>query len=119
VFATWMYFPHQIARDLRLEVMMRDKTLFIEHNYALTPARQAILQTKIEHLLTPLLVWLRACGGLPGDWLEILQLAMMCCPLLTINLIDRERLPLTVSWLGLLQAVQMGNSGIEPWRREL
>jgi phosphoglycolate phosphatase-like HAD superfamily hydrolase len=119
VFATWMYFPREIARDLQLEVSVRDKTLFIEHNYALTSERRAILQTKIEHLLTPLIAWLRTFGGLPSDWLEILQLAMMCCPLLTINLIDRERLPLTVSWLGLLQAVQMGNSGIEPWRREL
>jgi phosphoglycolate phosphatase-like HAD superfamily hydrolase len=119
VFATWMYFPHEIARDLRIDVKLREETLFVEYNYTLTPVRRAILQTKIEHLLTPLIMWLDTRNGLPDDWLEILQLALLCCPLLTINLIDRERMPPTVSWLGLLQAVQMGNSGIEPWRRDL
>jgi len=113
VFATWMYFPHEIARDLQLSVILRDDTLYVEHNYVLTPVRQAILQTKVEHLLTPLIAWLRAEGGLPEDWLEMMQLALMCCPLLTINLIDGERIPPTVSWLGLLLAVQMGNSGME------
>ena len=119
VFATWMYFPHEIARDLQLSVIVRDDTLYIEHNYVLTPVRQAILQTKVEHLLTPLIAWLRAEGGLPEDWLEMMKLALMCCPLLTINLIDGERIPPTVSWLGLSLAAQMGNSGIEPWRTEL
>jgi hypothetical protein len=113
VFATWMYFPHEIDRDLQLSVIVRDDTLYVEHNYALTPVRKAILQTKVEHLLTPLIAWLRAEGGLPEDWLEMMQLALMCCPLLTINLIDGERIPPTVSWLGLLLAVQMGNSGME------
>ena len=113
VFATWMYFPHEIARDLQLSVIVRGDTLYVEHNYALTPVRQAILQTKVEYLLTPLIAWLRAEGGLPEDWLEMMQLALMCCPLLTINLIDGERIPPTVSWLGLSLAVQMGNSGME------
>ncbi len=98
---------------------MRDGTLYIEHNYTLTPVRRAILQTKVEYLLTPLIAWLRAEGGLPEDWLEMMHLALMCCPLLTINLIDGERLPPTVSWLGLSLAVQIGNNGIEPWRTEL
>ena len=119
VFATWMYFPCEIARDLRLSVTVGDRTVFIEHNYTLTPVRRAILQTKIEHLLTPLIAWLRAQGRLPDDWLEMMQLALMCCPLLTINLIDGERLPPTVSWLGLSLAMQMGNTGIGPWRTEL
>lgn len=119
IFATWMYFPHEIARDLQLSVIVLDDTLYVEHNYELTPVRQAILQTKNEHLLTPLIAWLHAEGGLPEDWLEMMQLALMCCPLLTINLIDGERIPAAVSWLGLSLAVQMGNSGIESWRTEL
>ena len=119
VFATWMYFPREIARTLQLSAIVRDGTLYIEHNYTLTPVRRAILQTKVEYLLTPLIAWLRAEGGLPEDWLEMMHLALMCCPLLTINLIDGERLPPTVSWLGLSLAVQIGNNGIEPWRTEL
>jgi len=35
-------------------------------------------------------------------------LAMMCCPLLTINLLDEKRLPPAVCWLGLAQAIEMG-----------
>ena len=119
VFATWMYFPRDVARDLQLAVTVHDRTLFVEHNYTLTPIRRTILETKVEHLLLPLVAELRTRGGLPEDWLEMLQLALMCCPLLTINLIDGERIPPAVSWLGLSLAVQMGNNGIEPWRIDI
>lgn len=115
VFATWMYFPQEIARDLQLSVSLADTTISIEHNYALTPIRQAILQTKIDHLLKPLFADLRARDALPPDWQEIMRLALMCCPLLTINLLDetrQPRLPIAVSWLGLVQAVQIGNKDI-------
>jgi hypothetical protein len=33
----------------------------------------------------------------------------MCCPLLTMNLLDEKRLPPALCWLGLAQAVEMGN----------
>ncbi len=115
VFATWMYFPHDVAQSLELTVSKQDMTIGIEHNYALTPVHQAILQTKVEHLLRPLVAELRGRDALPADWEEIMQLAMMCCALLTINLLDGERMPSTVTWLGLLLAVQTGNSGIQPW----
>ena len=119
VFATWMYFPHSIAQELQLTISMRGKTITVEDNYTLTPVRQAILQTKIEHLMGPLIEELRACDALPAHWREIIQLAMMCCSLLTINLLDGERMPLTISWLGLILAVQTGNNGIQPWGYEI
>ncbi|MDQ6659384.1 MAG: HAD hydrolase-like protein, partial [Chloroflexota bacterium] len=115
VFATWMYFPHEIAQNLQLSVSVQHTTLFVEHNYTLTMIRQAILQTKIEHLLTPLLDELRSRAALPADWAAIMQSALLCCALLTVNLLDEERMPPTISWLGLLLAVQMGNNGIQPW----
>src|SRR5258707_3584461 len=116
VFATWMYFPREIAQGLQLLVKRHDLTLDVEHDYSLTPVRQAIWQTKIEHLLTPLIEELRSQDALPADWLEIMRLALMCCPLLTVNLLDGERMPASIAWLGLLQAVVMGNRGIESWR---
>ncbi len=119
VLATWMYFPHVIAQDLQLTISRRGMTIAIEDNYTLTPVRQAILQTKVEHLLRPLIEELRARDSLPPDWKEIMQLALMCCPLLTINLLDGERMPPCISWLGLLLAVQTGNNGIQPWGYEL
>jgi hypothetical protein len=119
VFATWMYFPQIIAQDLQLTVSRCDMTITVDHNYKLTPVRQAILQTKVEYLLRPLIEKLRAREMLPTHWNEIIQLAMMCCPLLTINLLDKDRMPPSISWLGLSLAVQTGNSGIKPWGYEL
>ena len=94
-------------------------TITVDHNYKLTSVRQAILQTKVEHLLRPLIEKLRTREMLPAHWNEIIQLAMMCCPLLTINLLDGERFPPSISWLGLSLAVQTGNGGIQPWGYEL
>jgi len=119
IFATWMYFPYDVASNLHLTVSIDDANIAVEHDYTLPPVRQAILQTKLEHLLTPLMEELRAQSALPEDRREMMQLALMCCPLLTINLLDEQRIPPAISWLGLLLAVQMGNSDIEAWRENL
>ena len=119
VFATWMYFPHDIARNLHISVSVHETTITLEHNYTLTPVRQAILQAKIQHLLIPLVEELRSRNALPANWLETMRSALMCCPLLTINLLDGARIPAAISWLGLSQAVQLGNTGVHFWRAEL
>lgn len=119
VFAAWMYFPDTIENDLQLTIVKHENIIIVENNYTLTPIRKAILQAKIEHLLKPLIAHMRERAMLPVYWKEILQLAMMCCPLLTINLLDRERIPPSICWLGLLQAVQTGNQGIQPWGNDL
>jgi len=119
IFATWMYFPQEIASDLHISVRAQDGTAHVEHNYALTPVRRAMLRTKLEQLVKPLVEELREREALPENWQEVLRLALLCCPLLTINLLDERRVPVALSWLGLSQAVQLGNNGIEPWRNEL
>ena len=119
VLAMWMYFSQDIARDLHMAVRVQNGTVHVEHDYAFTLPRQAILRTKLEHLVQPLIAELRSQKGLPENWQEIIRLALMCCPLLTINLLDERRIPAALSWLGLSQAVQLGNSGIEPWRTDL
>jgi phosphoglycolate phosphatase-like HAD superfamily hydrolase len=116
VYATWMYFPQEIARDLHLTVTVRGTTIVIEHDYALTPVRRAILATKLEHLVSPLVAELRIRHALPANWQEIMQLALMCCPLLTINLLDEARYSPQISWLGLAHAVQMGNNEPGIWK---
>jgi hypothetical protein len=62
--------------------------------------------------LQPLKAWLRASNALPDDWHEILTLALMCCPLLTINLLDTQRIPPAVCWLGLSLVMEMSNLAI-------
>ncbi|HLX40742.1 MAG TPA: HAD hydrolase-like protein, partial [Ktedonobacteraceae bacterium] len=113
IFATWMYFPHEVAQDLQVSVTIKNRNIYIEHSYELTPVRKAILQVKREHLLTPLVAHLRSQNALSDDWMEFMRLALMCCPLLTVNLLDAQRMPAAISWLGLAQAIQVGNTGIE------
>jgi len=116
VFATWMYFPAEVARTLNLTIQVRGEQLILEHNYRLTPIRQALLRTRYEKLLIPLVTWLEEQQALQEEWQAFLHLALMCCPLLTVNLCDTTQVPQPLCWLGLAQAVQLGNSGLAPWR---
>jgi hypothetical protein len=109
VFATWMYFPREVAQNLQLSVSMRGSDIIVEHNFELTAIRQAIFETKLHDLYVPLRNMLHEQRDLPADWEEMVWLAMMCCPLLTMNLLDEKRLPPALCWLGLAQAVEMGN----------
>jgi phosphoglycolate phosphatase-like HAD superfamily hydrolase len=117
VFATWMYFPYAVEPECALEVQIqeREQVIDIRYPFHLPPVREAILQTKEEYLLKPLISWLRTIDALPSNWLEVLQSALLCCPLLTVNLFDHQRMPATISWLGLMYAVHMGNNGVTSW----
>jgi phosphoglycolate phosphatase-like HAD superfamily hydrolase len=118
VFAVWMYFPQEVARDLRISVRIKDEHISVEHNYRLTPVRQAMLRIKQEQLLAPLLAFLQEQRALPEDWQTLLNLALMCCPLLTVNLFDETKRPPEIGWLGLSQALVLGNGGIAAWKEE-
>ncbi|HXR66745.1 MAG TPA: HAD hydrolase-like protein, partial [Ktedonobacteraceae bacterium] len=118
VFAMWMYFPQEIARDLHISVRVENERIVVEHDYQLTPIRKAMLQIKQEQLLKPLLAWLEEREALPEGWQEILQLALMCCPLLTVDLFDSAKRPPEIGWLGLSQALQLGNGGIAAWKEK-
>ncbi|GHO82937.1 HAD family hydrolase [Dictyobacter formicarum] len=109
VFATWMYFPQEIERELSIAVQVQDKRIIVEHNYALTPVRQAILDTKRTYLLPQMVELLREQRALPDNWEEIVRLALLCCPLLTVNLLDDTKRSAAICWLGLSQVMQMGN----------
>jgi phosphoglycolate phosphatase-like HAD superfamily hydrolase len=119
IFAMWMYFPEQIAENLQLSVKLEHERIIVEHNYRLTPIRRALLQIKQAQLLKPLLAWLERQEALPEDWQDIVKLALMCCPLLTVNLFDQEKRPPEIGWLGLSQAVQLGNVGLEAWKEDV
>ncbi len=119
IFATWMYFPHEIAQTLHLSVRVQDDTIIVEHDYRLTSVRQAMLATKLAYLVTPLIDALRSRDVLPSNWQETVQSALLCCPLLTINLFDEARLPASIGWLGLTLAVIMGHSDLPSLARGL
>jgi hypothetical protein len=108
VFATWMYFPREVEQQLHISVAIWGSRIVIEHNYELTPVRKAMLETKLTHLLPPLLSLLRERGMLPENWAEMVRLALLCCPLLTVDLLDDTKRSAAICWLGLSQVMQMG-----------
>ncbi|GHO90994.1 hypothetical protein KSF_010420 [Reticulibacter mediterranei] len=118
VFASWMYFPYAIEPDCLLEVAIQrqEQIIDVRYPFQLPAVRGAILQTKEHYLLKPLLSWLDSIGALPENWLDVLQSALLCCPLLTVNLFDLQRMPALISWLGLTYAVHMGNNGVTSWK---
>jgi hypothetical protein len=108
VFAAWMYFPQEVAQTLKLEARLINNTLYVEHDYVPSPVRLGILQARVELVLGPLVRELAARHALADDWQAFLKSALLCCPLLTINLADPERVPAPVALLGLAYTVEMG-----------
>ncbi len=80
----------------------------VEHDYALHPVREMFLRSKVERVLIPILRELKRRGWLRTDWRAYLKAALLCCPLLTMNLTDGGKFPPEISLLGLAMAVEMG-----------
>jgi hypothetical protein len=108
VFAMWMYFPREKAAQFTLKAHRNGQRLNIEHNYSLHAVRRMFLDSKVQRVLIPTLVTLRTRDLLPDDWRAALKAALLCCPLLTMNLTDGERFPASVQWLGFALSVEMG-----------
>jgi hypothetical protein len=69
-------------------------------------------RSKIDHTLTPILVELKRRDLLPSDWRRLLKAALLCCPLLTMNLSDTAKFPPEISALGFAYAVEMGGESL-------
>ncbi len=111
VFATWMYHPIEVAAGLNITLHDDGVTLKVEHDYDPSACRRMFFQSKMEHVLKPLGNELRKQPA----WRTFLKSALMCCPLLTMNLTDSSRFPAAITLLGLCFAVEMGmeSSGAE------
>ncbi|MEP7286529.1 MAG: hypothetical protein ABI947_12255 [Chloroflexota bacterium] len=114
VFATWMYHPHEVAESLQIEFHDDGTYIRVMHNYRLSACREMFLESKVQRVLLPLAVEL-ARRDPPPDTAdprsyirETLKAALMCCPLLTMNLADRQRFPPEVGLLGLCFVIEMG-----------
>jgi hypothetical protein len=108
VFAMWMYFPDEMRRRLTISGRLESGTIVVEHDHRLVPVRRMFFESKIRHTLTPIVVELARRGWLRARWREQLKAALLCCPLLTMNLADAERFPPEIALLGLAYAVEMG-----------
>ena len=110
VHAQWMYFPEETAAQLNLTMSIANGRALLEHNFPINPIRQATHDSKTNLVLGPLLKILEEKNWLAPDWKAYMQSALMCCPLLTMNLCDEDKFPLNVSLLGFAHAVVMGHS---------
>lgn len=82
----WLYDPAEATGRFSATVRLVGGTLAIETDWALTPVRQALLSAKADLVWKPLLLDLKARGLLPGDWREVVRLALFLCPTLVMNL---------------------------------
>lgn len=107
VFAMWMYYPQEKKEKLRISLDTTQENWVVEHDYALHPIRHMFLQSKVERVLIPTLHMLKSQNWLQSNWRDFIKAALMCCPLLTMNLADNDRFPPEISLLGLVMAVEM------------
>lgn len=114
VFAQWMYFPQETSEWLQVQGSFNEGEFWIDHNYNLNALREGILQSKIDLTLRPLIELLKERDMLPENWREYLRSALLCCPLLTMNLCDTAKFPLPVSLLGFAHAVELGHRDLAP-----
>ena len=112
VFAIWMYFPQEVADILSLKYEIQGDTIAVEHDFTPAPVRVALLKSKLERVLKPLLKELRSRNWLSPQWREYLKLALFCCPFLTMNLSDSHRFPPEITLLGLAMSVEMGSTSL-------
>lgn len=105
-YAMWMYFPDEEAQTLQIHLDVTGDTWIVTHNYSLNPLRAMFWSSKIEHCLRPIVHRLHAEGSLSPRWAERLRLALMCCPLLTMNLTTFRP---EIALLGLSHCVEFGS----------
>ncbi|MHB8627370.1 MAG: phosphotransferase family protein [Aggregatilineales bacterium] len=109
VFASWMYHPVDHSQAQSLTIQHDLDMITINYDETLPDIRRMFFASKVERVLAPFVIELRRRERLPAEWRLYLKLALLCCPLLTMNLADRRRFPESTAWLGLAYAIQMGS----------
>jgi hypothetical protein len=106
-----MYHPQEIDAALQISLHIEGSTFHVEHNYRPSAVREMFFESKINRVLKPLLQELKSRDLLLPTWEQYLRSALLCCPLLTMNLNDRGRFPASVGLLGLCYVVEMAGHG--------
>ena len=109
IFAIWMYYPNEVAKNLTINWQIQGDTIEVEHNFIPSPLRLDFLKSKVNNVLKPLVEQLQQHQQLEPNWQEYLKLALFCCPFLTMNLGDSKRFTPEISLLGLSMAMEMGS----------
>lgn len=117
IFARWMYYPEQVAKEVEVKAEVVGDTLSIEHDFYPSPLRLQHLESRIKNVLRPTVELLKANNQLPPDWRSFIRSSLFCCPFLTVNLFAKqvpngtlaERYPLSIKHLGLAMAIELGS----------
>lgn len=105
VHAMWMYFPDEEAEELEIDLKFSGDAWIVTHNYGMNPIREMFWSSKVEHCLRPLTQMLQSRDMLSAHWAQRFRLALMCCPLLTMNLTAFRP---EIALLGLAHCVEFG-----------
>jgi hypothetical protein len=109
VFASWLYHSVDHPQADSLTLQQDATTITVTYDETLPAVWQMFFESKVQRVLTPILITLKDRDQLPSDWRLYLKMALLCCPLLTMNLADTVRFPEQTAWLGLTYAMQMGS----------
>lgn len=104
----WLYAPVHFATRFSARAARVDGRIRVETDYALSPLRQAFLESKASRFWRPLLTELAVRGWLADDWETTVRLALFACPTLVMPLLpgpDSTHNP-TSSLVGFSQAVR-------------
>jgi len=118
VFARWMYYPEQTAKEITLAHKIVGGRIIIEHSFKPSKLKTAFLESRKQNIINPLHSILKEQKLLADNWRQYLRAALFCCPFLTVNLFAdnvpggtlSERYPLSIKLLGLSMAIEMGTS---------
>lgn len=109
----WLYEPEKLAGKLKLDVIIKDGTITVDHNWkteSLSPLRLSILDIYAKEVWQPLITEMSKRGCLPDYWQEYIRAALFCCPFLVLNLIGEKYAP-AQSILALSKCVELGSKG--------
>ena len=112
VFAIWMYLPKEVAKNLSIKWEIKENTIIVNHDFIPSKVRIALLRSKLERVLKPLIKELKSRDCLDDKWREYLKLALFCCPFLTMNLSDANKFSPEITLLGLAISVEMGSTNL-------
>ena len=104
-----MYFPKDIANNMDFNIEITDGKIKVDYSNVFPSVRKELYDVKKATLLNSLLSLLLEKGESIVEMKQKIDLALMCCPLLTLNLMDTKRFPTEISWLGFALCLQMGN----------
>lgn len=82
----WLYNAKEADINLDVSAEVKDGTLYVQHNWALSPLREKFLESKAENFWTPVLKALKAKNQLDDNWETFVRAALFCCPTLVMNL---------------------------------